>query len=204
MAFFDIFSEKFAAYKRENKRKKDFKNLKTDDKVKQFLKKEGSNLKKELRKAVDNGEKVNFKNLPGSAKSFFGQNFVAERKRENKWKNASLIRLTGQSFKFNEGNKVKDFLSGQIGQSGGAAFVVDYMQDDEESRRKAAKQVITNKGEKIQESKKNKKNKKSIDNQLFELFRNLSSTEDSNAYWEAWGLFADDDEFRIFINIVNE
>jgi len=201
MTFFDTFSNKFAAYKKENKRKKDFKNLKTEDKVKQFLKKEGSNLKKELNKAVDNGEKVNFTNLPASAKSFFGQNFVAERKRENKWKNATLIRLTGQSFKFNQGNKVKDFLVGQISQSGGAGFVVNYIQDDEESQKKAARQVIKNKGEKIQET---KKNKKSIDTQLFELFRKLSSTEDSNAYWEAWGLFADDDDYRIFINIVNE
>jgi hypothetical protein len=201
MAFFDTFSEKFAAYKRENKRKKDFKNLKSEEKLKQFLKKDGSNLKKELKKAVDNGEKVNFSNLPGSAKSFFGQNFVAERKRENKWNNATLIRLTGQSFKFNQGNKVKDFLAGQISQSEGPAFVVNYIQDDEESRRKAAKQVIKNKGEKIQET---KKNKKPLDTQLFELFKRLSSTEDSDAYWEAWGLFADDDEFRIFINIVNE
>jgi hypothetical protein len=201
MAFFDTFSEKFAAYKRENKRKKDFKNLKSEEKLKQFLKKDGSNLKKELKKAVDNGEKVNFSNLPGSAKSFFGQNFVAERKRENKWNNATLIRLTGQSFKFNQGNKVKDFLAGQISQSEGPAFVVNYIQDDEESRRKAARQVIKNKGEKIQET---KKNKKPLDTQLFELFKRLSSTEDSDAYWEAWGLFADDDEFRIFINIVNK
>jgi hypothetical protein len=201
MTFFDTFSEKFAAYKRENKRKKDFKNLKSEEKLKQFLKKDGSDLKKELKKAVDNGEKVNFSNLPGSAKSFFGQNFVAERKRENKWNNATLIRLTGQSFKFNQGNKVKDFLAGQISQSEGPAFVVNYIKDDEESRRKAARQVIKNKGEKLQET---KKNKKPLDTQLFELFKRLSSTEDSDAYWEAWGLFADDDEFRIFINIVNE
>jgi hypothetical protein len=201
MTFFDTFSEKFAAYKRENKRKKDFKNLKSEEKLKQFLKKDGSDLKKELKKAVDNGEKVNFSNLPGSAKSFFGQNFVAERKRENKWNNATLIRLTGQSFKFNQGNKVKDFLVGQISQSEGPAFVVNYIKDDEESRRKAARQVIKNKGEKLQET---KKNKKPLDTQLFELFKRLSSTEDSDAYWEAWGLFADDDEFRIFINIVNE
>jgi hypothetical protein len=193
MTFFDTFSNKFAAYKKENKRKKDFKNLKSDEKLKQFLKKDGSNLKKELKKAVDNGEKVNFSNLPGSAKSFFGQNFVAERKRENKWKNATLIRLTGQSFKFNQGNAVNQFLVGQIGQSGGAGFVVNYIKDDEESRQKAARQVIKNKGQKV-----------TTDTQIFELFRKLSSNEDSNAYWEAWGLFADDDEFRIFINIVNE
>jgi hypothetical protein len=193
MTFFDSFSEKFAAYKRENKRKKDFKNLKSEEKLKQFLKKDGSNLKKELKKAVDNGEKVNFSNLPGSAKSYFGQNFVAERKRENKWRNATLIRLTGQSFKFNQGNAVNQFLVGQIGQSGGAGFVVNYIKDDEESRQKAARQVIKNKGQKV-----------TTDTQIFELFRKLSSTEDSDAYWEAWGLFADDDEFRIFINIVNK
>jgi hypothetical protein len=193
MTFFDTFSEKFAAYKRENKRKKDFKNLKSEDKLKQFIKKEGSNLKKDLQKAILQGEKINFSNLPGSAKSFFGQNFVAEEKRRLKWENATLIRLTGQSFKFNQGNAVNQFLVRQIGQSGGAGFVVNYIQDDEESRKEAARQVIKNEGEKV-----------TTDTQIFELFRKLSSTEDSNAYWEAWGLFADDDDFRIFINIVNE
>ena len=172
MTFFDTFSNKFAGYKKENKRKKDFKNLKSEDKLKQFLKKEGSNLKKDLQKAILQGEKINFSNLPGSAKSFFGQNFVAEEKRRLKWENATLIRLTGQSFKFNQGNAVNQFLVQQIGQSNGAGFVVNYIQDDEESRKEAARQVIKNEGEKV-----------TTDTQIFELFRKLSSTEDSNAYW---------------------
>lgn len=116
MAFFDTFSEKFAAYKRENKRKKSFKDLKTDDKLKKFLQKEGSELKKDLKKAVSEGEKINFKNLPGVAINFFGKNFVAEEKRRIKWENAQLIRLTGESFKFNENNKVRTFLS-EIGRA---------------------------------------------------------------------------------------
>ena len=56
MTFFDTFSQKFAQYKRENK--KSLKGLKTEAQAKQFLNSRGEDLKQDLEKAVRNKEKI--------------------------------------------------------------------------------------------------------------------------------------------------
>ena len=189
MSFFDTFSQKFAQYKRENK--KSLKGLKTEAQAKQFLNSQGKDLKKELQKSVRNGEKINFAGLPNAAKTFFGSDFVATFKRKLKWENAQLIRLSAGTFKFNEGNAIFQFLDSILSGSKGG-FFADYITDgNEDERRQAAEQAI-----------KSPKDFNNIDD-VFEKLNSITNRENSNANWEAWGLFADDDQYKVFLNFPN-
>jgi hypothetical protein len=225
MIFFDTFSQKFAQYKRENK--KSLKGLKTEAQAKQFLKSKGQELKKDLEKAVRNKEKINFGGLPSAAKSFFGSDFVPKFKRQLIWENAELRRLTEGTFKFNESNQIYELLEKMITASGGG-FFSDYITDgNEEERKQAIEQAINTPNKQKEKQKKtapptpgtgptspptpgtgptSKKGKtKDFYNieDVFNYLNKLTNRENSNAFWEAWGLFADKKNFKLFINFPN-
>lgn len=189
MSFFDTFSQKFAQYKRENK--KSLKGLKTEEQAKRFLKSQGTGLKKDLEKAVSNKEKINFAGLPKAAKSFFGTDFVPKFKRKIKWLNAQLIRLSGGTFKFNENNAIFQFLEGILSGSAGG-FYANFITDGNESERQQAVEMA------IQRN----KDFSSID-EVFIHLNSITGKNNSNAFWEAWGLFADDDQYKLFLNFPN-
>lgn len=189
MTFFDTFSREFSQYKRENK--KSLKGLKTEAQAKKFLSSRGKDLKTELEKAIKNKEKINFSGLPNAAKTFFGTDFVPKFKRKLKWETAQLIRLSGGTFKFNEGNAIFKFLENILNGSKGGFYANFITDGNEEERKQAAEQAI-----------KSAKDFSNIDD-VFEKLNSITNRENSNANWEAWGLFADDDEYKIFLNFPN-
>lgn len=225
MTFFDTFSQKFAQYKRENK--KSLKGLKTEAQAKQFLNSRGEDLKKDLENALRNKEKINFVGLPKAAKSFFGTDFVPKFKRKLIWENAELRRLTEGTFKFNESNQIYELLEKMIKASGGG-FFSNYITDgNEEERKKAIEQAVNTPKKQKEKQKKAaapapttgptaapapgpgpavKKGKTkdfySIED-VFNYLNKLTNRENSNAFWEAWGLFADKKNFKLFINFPN-
>jgi hypothetical protein len=189
MTFFDTFSKKFAQYKRENK--KILKGLKTEAQAKQFLSSQGNELKKDLEKAVKDKEKINFAGLPNAAKTFFGPQFVPKFKRKLKWLNAELIRLSGGVFKFNEGNAIFEFLENILNGSS-SGFFANFITDGNEEERKTAVEMAIEKTRDFN----------NIDD-VFEHLNSITNRENSNANWEAWGLFADDDQYKVFLNFPN-
>lgn len=190
MSFFDTFSQKFAQYKRENK--KSLKGLKTEAQAKLFLNSRGTGLKKDLEKAIKNKEKINFGGLPKAAKTFFGTDFVPKFKRKIKWENAELIRLNPGTFKFNESNQMFVLLENLIKGSEGGFFTDEITSGNDEDKEKAIQQAI-----------KKEKDIKNID-QVFDRFNKMTNRQNSNVSWEAWGLFTDDDQYKIFINFPGE
>ena len=235
MTFFNTFSQKFAQYKRENK--KSLKGLKTEAQAKQFLNSRGEDLKTDFENALRKKEKINFSGLPNAAKSFFGTDFAAKFKRKLIWENAELRRLTEGTFKFNESNQIYELLEKMIKASGGG-FFSDYITDgNEEERKQAIEQAINTPNKQKEKQKKaappkpgtgptappapgtgptappapttgptSKKSKtKDFYNieDVFNYLNKLTNRENSNAYWEAWGLFADKKNFKLFINFPN-
>lgn len=186
MSFFDTFSQKFAKYKKENK--KSLKGLKTEEQAKRFLKSQGSTLKKDLERSVRNKEKINFAGLPNAAKSFFGSDFVPKFKRKLKWENAELVRLSAGTFKFNESNSIFEFLGNLISNSEGG-FFGDFITDGNDEE----------KIESISRAIGKEKDFYSID-EVFDYLNKLTNRENSNANWEAWGLLAEDDQYKLFLN----
>lgn len=186
MSFFETFSQQFAQYKRENK--KSLKGLKTEAQAKLFLNSRGTDLKKDLEKSIKNKEKINFGGLPKAAKSFFGSDFVPKFKRQIKWENAELIRLNPGTFKFNESNQMFVLLENLIEGSEGGFFTDEITSGNDEDKEKVIQQVI-----------KKEKDIKNID-QVFDRFNKMTNRENSNISWEAWGLFTDDNQYKIFIN----
>jgi len=102
MSFFDKFNAEFITFKRDNK-----KSLKGDSSPKvldKFLKEKAPELKKELEKAVKNGEKVGFSNLPPQAKTALGgYDAPAKIKRKEEVKGSKVISLSNQNYLFNDG-----------------------------------------------------------------------------------------------------
>jgi len=102
MSFFDKFNAEFIQFKRDNK-----KALKGDSSPKildKFLKEKAPELKKELEKAVKNGEKVGFSNLPPQAKTALGgYDAPAKIKRKEEVKGSKVISLSNQNYLFNDG-----------------------------------------------------------------------------------------------------
>lgn len=225
MTFFNTFSQKFAQYKRENK--KSLKGLKTEAQAKQFLNSRGEDLKQDLENALRNKEKINFSGLPKAAKSFFGTDFVPKFKRQLIWENAELRRLTEGTFKFNESNQIFELLEKMITASGGG-FFSDYITDgNEEERNQAIEQAVNTPNKQKEKQKKaappapgtgptapptpgtgpTPKKGKTKDfyniEDVFNYLNKLTNRENSNAFWEAWGLFADKKNFKLFINFPN-
>ena len=215
MTFFETFSQKFAQYKRENK--KSLKGLKTEAQAKQFLNSRGEDLKQDLENALRNKEKINFSGLPKAAKSFFGTDFVPKFKRQLIWENAELRRLTEGTFKFNESNQIFELLEKMITASGGG-FFSDYITDgNEEERKQAIEQAVNTPNKQKEKQKKaappapgtgpTQKKGKTKDfyniEDVFNYLNKLTNRENSNAFWEAWGLFADKKNFKLFINFPN-